>query len=105
MAGRGVERLEAPVVKDEQIDTAQRTQQTRVAAVAARQGQITEQPRDALIKHGAIVARQALFPSAEAGQLLPTPDGPQIKRLARSSIHWSSTSIVKRLRSGPRGAR
>ena len=37
VASRGVERFEAPVVEDEQIDAAERAQQTRVAAVAARQ--------------------------------------------------------------------
>ena len=56
VAGRGVERLEAPVVEDEKIDAAERAQQARVAAVTARQGQIAEQSRDALIEHGAIVA-------------------------------------------------
>jgi hypothetical protein len=53
---RGVERFEAPVVEDEQIDTTERAQQTWVAAVAARQGEISEQSRDALVEHGAIVA-------------------------------------------------
>jgi hypothetical protein len=48
MTRRGVERFESPVVEDEQIDTTERAQQTRVAAVAARQGEIGEQPRYAL---------------------------------------------------------
>jgi hypothetical protein len=56
VTGRGIERLEAPVVEDQQIDAAERAQQTGVAAVAASQGQIGEQPRDALIEHGAVVA-------------------------------------------------
>src|SRR5437899_337189 len=56
VAGRSVERLKAPVVENEQIDAAERAQETRVAAIAARQGEIAEQPRDALIEHGAIVA-------------------------------------------------
>lgn len=37
VAGRGVERLEAPVVEDEEIDAAKRAQQAGVAAIAARQ--------------------------------------------------------------------
>ena|SRR5438309_5301137 len=45
VASRGVERFEAPVVEDEQIDAAERAQQTRVAAVAARQCEIAEQSR------------------------------------------------------------
>jgi len=43
-------------IKDEEIDAAERAQQTRVAAVAARQSEITEQSRDTLIEHGAVVA-------------------------------------------------
>src|SRR5229473_1801823 len=38
------------------IDGAERAQQTRMAAVAARQSEFAEQPRDALIEHRAIVA-------------------------------------------------
>src|ERR1700726_4447717 len=56
VAGCGVERLEAPVVEDEEVDATERAQETGVAAVAARQSEIAEQPRDALIEHGAIVA-------------------------------------------------
>jgi hypothetical protein len=47
VTSRGVERLEAPVVEDEQIDAAERT---------ACQSEIGEQPRDPLIEHGAVVA-------------------------------------------------
>jgi hypothetical protein len=56
VAGRGVERLEAPIVEDEKIDSAERAQDAGVAAVAARQSEIGEQPRNALIEHGTIVA-------------------------------------------------
>ena len=56
VAGGGVERLEAPVVEDEEIDAAEPTQQTRMAAIAARQSEIAEQPRHALIEYRAIVA-------------------------------------------------
>src|SRR5262249_20078578 len=43
-------------VEDEELDTAERAQDAGVAAVAAGQGQIGEQPRDALVEYGAIVA-------------------------------------------------
>lgn len=46
MTSRGVERLEAPVVKDEQIDAAELTQEP--GGVAALQGEIDEQPLGAL---------------------------------------------------------
>jgi hypothetical protein len=56
VAGAGLERSEAPVVEDEQIDAAERAQQARVAAVAAGERQVVEQARDALIEDRAIVA-------------------------------------------------
>src|SRR5260370_40537894 len=44
------------VIEDEEIDAAERAQDAGVAAVAARQSEIGEQPRNALIEHGTIVA-------------------------------------------------
>lgn len=102
VTGRGVERFEAPVVEDEQIDATERTQEPGMAAIAASQSEIGEQPRDTLIEHGTIVAAGLV---AERRQLLPTPEGPQISRLEWSSIHLPSTNIVRRLRSRPRGVR
>ena len=104
VAGRGVERLEAPVVEDEEIDATERAQETGVAAIAARQSEIGEQPRDALIEHGAIVAA-GLVAERRGEPALADAGGPQIKRLAWSSIQLPSTSIVSRLRSRPRGVR
>src|SRR5215467_9045259 len=49
------ERLETPVVEDQQLDAAEGTHQAGVAAVAARQCEIAEQARNALIEHRAIV--------------------------------------------------
>jgi hypothetical protein len=56
MARGSVERFEAPIVEDEQIATAEGAQQAPVAAVAARQGEILEQPRDALVENRVVVA-------------------------------------------------
>jgi hypothetical protein len=56
VTGTGVERLESPIIEDQQIDTAKAAQQAWMAAVAAGERQIVEQSRDALIEHGAIVA-------------------------------------------------
>jgi hypothetical protein len=56
VAGGGIERLEAPIVKDEQIDAAEHAQHALMAAIAARQSKLGEQSRHALIEHGAIVA-------------------------------------------------
>lgn len=83
VAGGGIERLEAPIVKDEQIDAAERAQHALMAAIVARQSKLGEQSRHALIEHGAIVA--------DASQLLPTPAGPQVGRLAWASIQPSAS--------------
>ena len=50
VSGGGVERLQAPVIKDEQIGAAEVTQQTRMASVATREGESLEEPRHALIE-------------------------------------------------------
>ena len=42
MAGSGVERLQAPIIKDQKIGTAEIAQETRMATVAARQREILE---------------------------------------------------------------
>src|SRR5215472_3591989 len=52
----GPERLETPIIEDQQLDAAERAHQPGVAAVAARQHEIAEHARDALIEHRAIVA-------------------------------------------------
>ena len=56
VTGAGIERLEPPIIEDQQIDTAKAAQQAWVTTVAAGERQIVEQARDALIEHGAIVA-------------------------------------------------
>jgi hypothetical protein len=50
VSGGCVERLQAPVIKDEQIGAAEVTQQTRMASVATREGESLEEPRHALIE-------------------------------------------------------
>ena len=53
--GGGVERLQPPIVEDEQVDAAEIAQQPRMAAIAARQREFLEQPRHALVEDGSIV--------------------------------------------------
>ena len=50
-------------------------------------------------------SRQALWPSAQAIQLLPTPVGPVIKSPSARSIQSPATSFWNRARSMPRGVR
>ena len=52
----GVERFETPVVKDEELHAPERSEQTRIAAIAARQCEVGEELWNALIQDGAIVA-------------------------------------------------
>jgi hypothetical protein len=56
VTGSGIERLEAPIVEDEQIDAAKRAQQAQVASVAAGERKIGEEPGGALIEYRAVVA-------------------------------------------------
>jgi len=52
----GIERLEPPVVENEQIGASERAQQALVAAVAASKCEVCEEPGNALVEHRAIVA-------------------------------------------------
>jgi len=52
----GAERLEASVVEDEELDAAERAHEAGIAAIAFAERQIAEQPWDALVEHGAVIA-------------------------------------------------
>lgn len=56
MSGGGVERLQAPIIENEQIGAAQIAQKTRMASVATRQCKGLEEPGHALIEDRAVVA-------------------------------------------------
>ena len=56
MPGGGVERLQAPVIENEQIGAAQVAQKARMASVAARQGEGLEEPRHTLVEDRSVVA-------------------------------------------------
>jgi hypothetical protein len=80
VAGGGVERLQSPVVQNEQVGAAERTQNARMASVAARQGEFFEKLGDAVIEHRSIVAaglvverrgQPALTNAAQANDILP----------------------------------
>jgi hypothetical protein len=52
----GIERLEPPVVEDEQLHAAERPLDTGIATVAAGEREVGEQLGNALVEDGAIVA-------------------------------------------------
>jgi hypothetical protein len=56
MPGAGVEGLETPIVENEKVGAAERPQEARMTAIAARRGEIFEELWDAMIEDGAIVA-------------------------------------------------
>ena len=56
VAGAGVERLEPPVVEDEELDAGEGSHDAGIASVAAGQREIGEQLGDALVEHRAVVA-------------------------------------------------
>src|SRR5208283_4333953 len=56
VAGARVERLQAPVVEDQQIGSSDGFQHAGMASVAARQGEVFAELGPAVIEHGAIVA-------------------------------------------------
>ena len=52
----GVERLEAPIVKDEELHATERALDACIAAIAAGEREVSEQLGDALVEDGAIIA-------------------------------------------------
>jgi hypothetical protein len=79
---------EPPVVEDKQLDPGQAGQQTPVAAIAASECECLEQPRQAVIEDGAIVA---------AGLVTERAGDPALAGAGRSSVILPG---VRRLRFG-----
>jgi hypothetical protein len=52
----GVERLQSPIVENEKVGAAERAQEARMTAIAAREGELFEELWDAVIEHRAIIA-------------------------------------------------
>ena len=52
----GIERFEAPVIKDEELHAPERPQEAGITAIAARQREIGEELGNALIENGSVVA-------------------------------------------------
>src|SRR5215207_5055485 len=52
----GRERRQAPVIQDQELDARQRLEQATVTAIAAREQQVIEQPRQAMVEDRAVVA-------------------------------------------------
>ena len=60
MALLRTEWLEAPVIEDEELDTAKRAHQARITSVTMGQRQIDEEARDALIEDGPVVSARLM---------------------------------------------
>ena len=51
-----IEGFETPVIEDEQLDTAERAQETGITAIAASEREVGEEFGNTLVEHGAVVA-------------------------------------------------
>ena len=79
----GPDRLEAPIVEDQQLDAAEGAHQAGITAVAAGEREIAEHPWDALVKHRAVVAAGFLAESTSKPTFanLSGPFADQVLRL------------------------
>jgi hypothetical protein len=68
----GIERLRTPVVDDQEPDTFEHGQEARQAALAARLGQVAEQPTGALVEYGEAFAAGFVAKSASQPRLADT---------------------------------
>src|SRR5215831_851244 len=73
--GAGVERFEAPIVKDEELDTGKAAQDASIAAIAAGERELGEELGDALIKDRAVVTA-SLVTERTGKPTLADPGGP-----------------------------
>jgi len=51
----GRHRSKSPIVEDQELDARQGPEKASMAAVAAREGERVDQPRQPVIEHGAVV--------------------------------------------------
>jgi hypothetical protein len=101
VAPGGIERLKAPIVEDEQLHAAERSQEAGVTAIATRECEVGEQLWKALIEDGSIVATGLVAESA----CEPTfADSDRIK-FSWASIQPPVTSFWSSARSRPRWPR
>jgi hypothetical protein len=56
MPGAGVERLQPPIIEDEQVGAAEVAEDARMTPLAARQRQFFEELGHAVVEHRSIVA-------------------------------------------------
>ena len=62
-AGAGVERIEPPIIEDEELGAGEGSHDAGIASVAPGQGEIGKQLGDALVEHRAVVAAGLLAES------------------------------------------
>ena len=93
---------EPPVVKDQELVAREGRKQARVPTVTPCKRERIEQPRQAAVEDGA-TSRHALWPSAQASQLLPSPVLPTIIRFSCRVIQSPAASLAMSILSSPRG--
>ena len=104
MTGERIERFEAPIVENEELDAAEGALEPGVATIPAGERQAGNSLGTRWYRTERS-SRQALCPSAQASQLFPTPVGPVITRLSCFAIQSPATSFMNSARSNPRSLR
>ena len=104
VAGCSIERFKPPIIEDKQLHTADCPQEACITTIAARECKIGEQLGNALVENDRL-SRQALWPRADASQLLPIPVGPHRIKFSCASIQPPAVSFWNSARSRPRAAR
>ena len=96
MPGGGVEGLQSPIVEDQKVSAAEVAEKAGMASIAARQREILEQPRHALVEDRPVVAtrlvaerrgKPALAHAGRANDILPK----------NSSLRLSSSILITHL--------
>ena len=102
--GAGVERFEAPIVEDEELDAGETAQNAGIATVTAGEREFGEELGNPLIENRSVIAAGFVTQGTSKPRFAHAGRPAQI-RLSCVSIHSPLVSLWKRARSRPRGAR
>jgi hypothetical protein len=97
-AGAGVERIETPIIEDQELRAIEAAQDAGVTAIAASQCEIGEELGDPLIEHRAVIAAEAMGRRRGETPSAPKRDGPtampEVDDLSRSIAVFDQTRTL-----------